>query len=333
MLVNALQTIPLRDYIENYLKNYELTNYMTGETYTAYDVFNKDSCHWLKINPPSDFKAVPDIKFATRQKYFGDVYEERKTKPKPIRERIKVPIPTIYTQYIKKIKYKTVHVWQEIIKRRKIDGHYYWTTEFIRVPKRRKYTAIIPKFVELTEYKTVRRVIGYTPSELVKKLKYYYKFKYYIALFLFEKYMYKPRDIVVYNERIKSYVTEQDLSNMEMVHETYIEPFWADNQFALPFCKRDEETDKIIPTTPTQIHDGKELRNAYLYAKQALSEKKPEKQRDYLKKIWKNNGKDLNEQYEEYIGHYHYDVNVLDVIFFVDYDTRTDNLVIEDAQK
>lgn len=332
MLVNKTPTIPLVDYLHDYLKNKKLTNFMTGKTYSAFDVMNWDKSHLLWIIDKNKYSIAPNLKFATKSKFFGDTYEVKTLKPKAIRKNVKVPYEVIYTEYVEKTYRRKTGRFKTVFSLKKIGKNYFWTTQY--KPVYRTYKKIVPKITKGIAYETKKVIVGYTQPKTEEILKYIYKFRLYVAFFLIERYIYRPRQYPVYDERLKRNVYVDDKNNYEMTHEVVIETFYQDRMFPLHFGLQPYKGSKNIEfSTPQEMVDKGITADVLRWAKEQINEARPKDNLQRLKKFYIENKHDLiDDSYKEYLGHYHYDEQILDLVFFMDYDTRPDNIKIEVVQ-
>ena len=209
--------ITLKKYINNWLDTFTVEDIFTYEIKTAREIFNWDKSYFLKLLYNEKYYIDTDIDFAMPEsdKEYTKVYKTPLSQITPIKVKkyrtITKVVPEQITEtvydYIPKttLKYKMVDDYSRpkydtIIKKRKIKGKYYWTTEYIQTGKyhkKRAYyeelsyvrkkrtktrTVYIEKKVKEAYYENVRQR---TENDIATKQT---KYRYFEPFFIFEYY-------------------------------------------------------------------------------------------------------------------------------------------------
>lgn len=331
-LVNQLKTDGnLKDYIIKYLSNTYLYNMITHKTDRAINIINWDKCYGLaKL---FRYKVCPSIKFATRQKYFDRVED---IKQENLKEKVTEIIEYDDFEPIYKKKYRYEYItelkpyeeiepytrtrkdYEPIYKRRKIGKKYYYTTEYKiktireteyryvtkyqKIQKRVRVPYIVTEYKPIKKQKKVTKIKTVGTKDVIKAV-YDYKFKYYIQYFLYE--MYRE------NEKGK------------VIHECFINPFYSGYSVAEPTFLTINK--KPIYSLPSQVYNSGSLTIVTENIRSQITGKKP-------KDLKEGKTEEFFKKERKYKSNYVYDENVTDCIFFIDYDTRKNNLEIEQIQ-
>lgn len=163
--------IPLKEYIINWLDTYTVKDIFTGKRQKARDIFNWDKSYFLKLLIKDKYYIDTDIDFATKDKNYIKIIKKPLSKISPTKvkkyryvtklvpEDIIEEVIDYIPQKIQSYRYVYEPIYDTVIKKRKIGKKYYITTEYIETGKYRRKREYFDDIKYVERIRTKRRTV------------------------------------------------------------------------------------------------------------------------------------------------------------------------------